>query len=69
MKFDDDTSGSRMKDRIGCSAITLAVATFQATKVYGGVEHRILPLIQNCTQTFHKIQGTTLDKTVTELDK
>lgn len=43
--------------------------TFQGTKDYGDIERRILPLILCWAVTVHKLQGTTLDKTVIDLGK
>lgn len=44
-------------------------ATFQATRGYGDVERRMLPLILCWAVTVHKLQGTTLDRAVIDLGK
>lgn len=69
VKFDDDTIGSRIKDADGCIAVPPVTATYQATRGYGDVERRMLPLILSWAVTVHKLQGTTLDKAVIDLGK
>ncbi|KAF9822895.1 hypothetical protein SFRURICE_010424 [Spodoptera frugiperda] len=58
-----------IKDENGWVQITPTVATFQATKGYGDVERRMLPLILSWAVTVHKLQGTTLEKAVIDLGK
>lgn len=67
MKFDDDTIGSRMKDKNGCVAIISAFATFQTSNEYEDVEERILPLILIGALTLYKLQGTTVDEAVIDI--
>ena len=69
VKFDDETIGSRLKDANGLVSIPQMCAKFQATKGYGDVERRMLPLILCWAVTVHKLQGTTLDKAVIDLGK
>lgn len=69
IKFDDDTIGTRVKDSDGLVEIAPVSATFQATKGYGDVERRMLPLILSWAVTVHKLQGTTLNKAVIDLGK
>lgn len=45
IQFDDETIGNRVKNVNGYVAIAPVTATFQATKRYGDVERRMLPLI------------------------
>ncbi|XP_034839859.2 ATP-dependent DNA helicase pif1-like [Maniola hyperantus] len=69
IKFDDETTGSRLKDANGLVSIPPMCATFQATRGYGDVERRMLPLILCWAVTVHKLQGTTLDRAVIDLGK
>uniref|UniRef100_UPI001478C190 ATP-dependent DNA helicase PIF1-like n=1 Tax=Osmia lignaria TaxID=473952 RepID=UPI001478C190 len=67
--IDDDSIANRFKDIDGYIPISPVVATFQATKGYGDVERRMLPLILSWAVTVHKLQGTTLNKAVIDLGK
>lgn len=67
IQFDDDTIGIKVKD--SDSYVAIAPVTFQATKGYGDVERRMLPLILSWAVTVHKLQGTTLNKAVIDLGK
>lgn len=58
-----------MKDSEGYVSIASVSATFQATKGYGDVERRMVPLILSWAVTLHKLQGTTLNKAVIDLGK
>lgn len=69
IKFDDTTIGTNVKDSEGLVAIAPVSATYQATKGYGDVERRMLPLILSWAVTVHKLQGTTLNKAVIDLGK
>ncbi|KAI5639292.1 ATP-dependent DNA helicase PIF1-like [Phthorimaea operculella] len=69
IKFDDETIGSRSKDGNGFVSIPPLCATFQASRGYGNVERRMLPLILCWAVTVHKLQGTTLDRAVIDLGK
>ncbi|XP_076393046.1 uncharacterized protein LOC143266003 [Megachile rotundata] len=69
IKFDDESVGNRFKDIDGYIPISPVSATFQATKGYGDVERRMLPLILSWAVTVHKLQGTTLNKAVIDLGK
>ncbi|XP_076397920.1 uncharacterized protein LOC143266194, partial [Megachile rotundata] len=69
IKFDDKSVGNRFKDIDGYIPISPVSATFQATKGYGDVERRMLPLILSWAVTVHKLQGTTLNKAVIDLGK
>ncbi|KAF9822901.1 hypothetical protein SFRURICE_010430 [Spodoptera frugiperda] len=54
-KFDDHSIGRRLKDNNGCIAIPPVCATYQATRGYGDVERRMLPLILSWAVTVHKL--------------
>ncbi|XP_076396730.1 ATP-dependent DNA helicase PIF1-like [Megachile rotundata] len=69
IKFDDESVGNRFKDIDGYIPISPVSATFQATKGYGDVERRMLPLILSWAVTVHKLQGTTLNKAVIDFGK
>ncbi|GBP43262.1 ATP-dependent DNA helicase PIF1 [Eumeta japonica] len=69
IKFDNPTIGAKIEDHDDCIAISPASTTFQAQRGYDNIERRILPIILNWTVTVHKLQGTTLDKTVINLRK
>ena len=58
IKFNDETIGSRLKDPNGLVSNPLLCATFQATRGYGDVERRMLPLILYWNVNVHKLQGT-----------
>lgn len=69
VKFDDETIGLRLKDSNGCIPIPPTSTTFQATRGYGDVERRMLPLILSWAVTVHKLQGTTLERAGIDLGK
>ncbi|GBP86395.1 ATP-dependent DNA helicase RRM3 [Eumeta japonica] len=70
MLFDDDTIGIKAKDsEESVVVITSVSTTYQATKEYGYVERRMLPLILSWAVTVHKLQGTTPNKAVIDLDR
>ncbi|XP_076278433.1 ATP-dependent DNA helicase PIF1-like [Lasioglossum baleicum] len=69
IKFDEESTGNRFKDTDGYIPISPVTATFPATRGYGDVERRMLPLILSWAVTVHKLQGTTLNKAVIDLGK
>lgn len=67
--FDDPTVGTGLKNVDGYVPISPVCVTYQGTRVYGDIERRMLPEILSWAVTLHKLQGTTLEKAVIDLEK